>query len=143
MKKRSITGWSILLIALVLMVVVMMSVVYTSIIGAKRLQTYQTSSLLIDQVERVLSDNEQKEESIVDLLKESYISKAEAVNKDLPLIMLLVFICLMVAVIVILVITKLMTNRIIKEHEDARVDVMTGLMNRREAVHAKELLIPR
>ena len=46
---------------------------------SKRVQAYQASDLLIDQVRNVIIANKNKEQSLTDSLKESYTSKAKAV----------------------------------------------------------------
>ncbi len=66
-----------LIVALV--VILMLLIVYFALSRSKRVQAYQTSDLLIDQIENVIHGNERKEQSLTDSLKESYISKAKAV----------------------------------------------------------------
>ncbi len=57
----------------------MLLIVYFVLSKSKRDQAFQTSDLLVDQIENVIRGNERKEQSLTDSLKESYISKAKAV----------------------------------------------------------------
>ena len=59
------------------------------------------------------------------------IQKRDAINKDMPGLLLMVFFFLLVSALVIGLIVKHMTNRIIEEHINANIDVMTGFLNRR------------
>ena len=62
-----------------LVILIMLLIVYIVLSKSKRDQAYQTSDLLINQIENVIRGNERKEQSLTDSLKESYISKAKAV----------------------------------------------------------------
>ncbi|MCR5716415.1 MAG: diguanylate cyclase [Lachnospiraceae bacterium] len=53
------------------------------------------------------------------------------VNKDLPLMLLMVFCYLLIAGIVICIVSRKLNDRIVEEKMNANVDVMTGLYNRR------------
>lgn len=53
------------------------------------------------------------------------------INRDIPVILLTVFIYLLLAAIVIGLIIRRMTRRIFNEHLNASTDMLTGLLNRR------------
>ena len=78
-KKLKIGSTWRLLMLVGLVILLMLLIVYITLSRAKREQAYQTSDLLIDQIENVIHGNERKEQSLTDSLKESYISKAKAV----------------------------------------------------------------
>ncbi|MBQ9459457.1 MAG: GGDEF domain-containing protein [Oscillospiraceae bacterium] len=61
-------------------VVFLQTIVFIIMAHSKREQANQTGSMLIDQVRSVLRNNEKKENSLVESLKENYISKAKAVS---------------------------------------------------------------
>lgn len=74
-KSNMLLLWPIIATVLVIMVLI----VYFSLNKSKKDQAYQTGDLLIKQVDSVIAGNKQKEQSLTDSLKESYISKAKAV----------------------------------------------------------------
>ena len=67
--------WTLITIVLVIMVLI----IYFGLNRSNRMKAYQTSDLLIKQVEDVIEENKRKEKSLTDSLKENYISKAKAV----------------------------------------------------------------
>ena len=68
--------WTLITIVLVIMVLI----IYFGLNRSNRMKAYQTSDLLIKQVEDVIEENKRKEKSLTDSLKENYISKAKAVS---------------------------------------------------------------
>ena len=76
-KRRNI-AFLVLLIGAIM--ALLLGVEYFTMVRSKQAQAYQTANMLIDQVRSVLSSNEKKEQSLVDSLKEDYISKAKAVS---------------------------------------------------------------
>ncbi|MCR5177620.1 MAG: response regulator [Lachnospiraceae bacterium] len=62
-----------------IVILVMLAVFYTILSRNKQDQAFQTSDLLINQIENVILANERKERSLTESLKENYISKAKAV----------------------------------------------------------------
>ena len=77
--KNKKIGSLFLLLLVIFVILAMLFIVYVSIDRGKRLQAYQTSDLLIDQVKNILKGNSRKEQSLSESLKESYISKAKSV----------------------------------------------------------------
>ncbi len=63
-----------------LAIALLMGIEYLSMMSASTNQAYQTGTVLIDQVKNVLTTNEEKEQALVDSLKEEYIAKAKAVS---------------------------------------------------------------
>lgn len=73
------TRWYLFLIAAGI-IALLLGIEYISLVSASRSQAYQTATVLIDQVKNVLTNNERKEQALVDSLKEEYITKAKAVS---------------------------------------------------------------
>lgn len=69
-----------LLALTVAIIVVLMTVEYLILVRNQKEQAYRTADILIDQVTNVISSNDNKERSMVESLKEEYISKAKAVS---------------------------------------------------------------
>ena len=59
------------------------------------------------------------------------VQDASEVNRDIPLIMLMVFLYLLLAGVAISLIVRRMTRRIVAEQNNANTDAMTGFFNRR------------
>ena len=78
--KRRALGFFFFGSLIVLIVSIMLTIVYIGMDRGKRSQAYKMSALLIEHVQNVLANNESKEQSLVESLKESYISKAKAVS---------------------------------------------------------------
>ena len=77
-KNKKIGFWR-LWVVVGIVILMMLLIVYLSLNNIKRDQSFQTSDLLIDRVKNVIHGNERKEQSLTDSLKDSYISKANAV----------------------------------------------------------------
>ncbi len=76
-RRKSILLLSVIVVAVIIL---LMTVVYFIMDRGKMLQAYKSSGLLIDQVENYLDNNENRQQSLIDSLKENYISKAKAVS---------------------------------------------------------------
>ena len=68
-----------LVIAIAFSIALLLGIAYVVLTNSAREQAYRTATVLADQVESILNNNEQKEASLIASLKENYIAKAKAV----------------------------------------------------------------
>lgn len=67
-------------LTIICIVALLLGIEYLAIVSSNRVHAYQTATVLIDHVRNILASNEEKEQSLVDSLKEDYIAKAKAVS---------------------------------------------------------------
>ncbi len=70
----------LLLIVTVIIILLLMGIEYFVQVVNNREQSYRTAEVLITQVKGVLENNERKEQTLIDSLKEDYVTRARAVS---------------------------------------------------------------
>ncbi|MBQ6503271.1 MAG: GGDEF domain-containing protein [Flexilinea sp.] len=99
-------------------------------------ETVNYKSVLKD--ERVYSSVGKADKYIILVLQ-----SVREINKDIPLLMMIVFLYLLLASVLLIYFVKRLTARIFREKRNASIDALTGLQNRRayedEIIHLDEM----
>lgn len=78
--KLNKTNRFMLIIISALIILLLMAIQYVLQVKNNRDQAYRTAEVLIDQVKNIMETNEEKEQTLIDSLKEDYITRARAVS---------------------------------------------------------------